>query len=232
MVVKIVKLLFDDQTLNFGKYLDPYKKEIIAHLKDCYKSGLKIQNFENFLNTIENYGDIFKCLSNEKIANVEYIYDFFIILTKENEIKKTINKYFEIFTCGKIYDEITINELIKCIKISECYSNGRCDYNKLCTCIYNYSNKKKQEYQKEEEVKRNTKKKIMSKKEKKRNKKQNVSNISKDFDEKDDTTHVSDVSILSNIIKDNEEDIIIEEEEFSNNKNEENTSNSEKSINQ
>ena len=143
MIVNLIKLLYAKNNLFFGDYLKGYESNIIDYMIKCYKSALLVNEFENFLKNIEIYGVIFKILSNEKISTSEYIYDFFFILKKENEIRTILNKYFNIFSLTSIHYDIKINELIECINSCECLSDNKCDYNKLSTSIFILSEKKK-----------------------------------------------------------------------------------------
>ena len=105
------------------------------------------------------------------------IYDFFFVLKKENEIRTTLNKYFNKFSIISIYYDITINELIECINKSECLSDNKCDYNKLSSSIFILSEeKKKQKNSGESETtksnKERKKRKSQQRKEKKKKKNQ------------------------------------------------------------
>jgi hypothetical protein len=143
MIVNLIKLLYVNNNLFFGDCLKGYESNIIKYMIKCYKSALSVNEFENFLKNIEKYGVIFKILSNEKISTSEYIYDFFFVLKKENEIRTTLNKYFSKFSLTSIHYDITINELIECINNSKCLSDNKCDYNKLSTSIFILSEEKK-----------------------------------------------------------------------------------------
>ena len=111
MIVNLIKLLYMNNNLFFGDCLKGYESKIIKYMIKCYNSALFVNEFENFLGGIEKYGVIFKILSNDKISTSEYIYDFFFVLKKENEIRTTLNKYFNKFSLTSIYYDITINEL-------------------------------------------------------------------------------------------------------------------------
>ena len=145
MIVNLIKLLYMNNNLFFGDCLKGYESEIIKYMIKCYNSALFVNELEDFLGGIEKYGVIFKILSNDKISTSEYIYDFFFVLKKENEIRTTLNKYFNKFSITSIYYDITINELIECINKSECLSDNKCDYNKLSTSIFILSEEKKKQ---------------------------------------------------------------------------------------
>ena len=165
MILNLITLSYENNNLFFGNCLKGHESEIIEHMIKCYKSSLSVYEFETFLKNIEKYGVILKILSNKKVSSSEYIYDFFFILKKENEIKNTLNKYFDKFSQTSIHYDITINELIECINSSECLSDNKCDYNKLGTSIFNLSEKNKLKNSgKEETTKTNKEKKKRKKK--------------------------------------------------------------------
>jgi len=98
------------------------------------------------------------------------IYDFFFVLNKENEIRTTLNKYFNEFSLGSIHYDITINELIECIINSKCLSDNKYDYNKLSTYIFILSEKNKLKNNGESEI-------IKAQKERKKRKKRSKHKI-------------------------------------------------------
>ena len=172
MIVNLIKLLYMNNNLFFGDYLKGYESNIIKYMTKCYKSALSVNEFENFLKDIEKYGVIFKILSNDKISTSEYIYDFFFVLKKENEIRTTLNKYFNKFSITSIYYDITINELIECINKSGCLSDNKCDYNKLSSSIFILSEEKKKQKIRGESEKTKANKERKKRKKKKKKKKQ------------------------------------------------------------
>lgn len=228
MIVNLIKLLYAKNNLFFGDYLKGYESNIIDYMIKCYKSALLVNEFENFLKNIEIYGVIFKILSNEKISTSEYIYDFFFILKKENEIRTILNKYFNKFSLTSIHYDIKINELIECINSCECLSDNKCDYNKLSTSIFILSEKKKKQKNSEESEATKTNKE--RKKRKKRNKhkiKENPKEYSKDS-KNDSATFNSDTSIT--YLKSNE-NLKNEEENNSNLEIDNNTERNENNVN-
>ena len=143
------------------------------------------------------------------------IYYFFFVLNKENEIRTTLNKYFNEFSLGSIHYYITINELIECIINSKCLSDNKYDYNKLSTYIFILSEKNKLKNNGESEI-------IKAQKERKKRKKRSKHKIneipkeysqdSKNFqDNNNSATFNSDISLTylkSNEILKNEEENI------------------------
>ena len=82
LVLKVIQLLLgEDNKLDFGVYLKEYSSIISSHLTKCYNNPMQIEN------NINEYNAIFKFLYNEVIPNINYIYDFFLVLKKEEEIK-------------------------------------------------------------------------------------------------------------------------------------------------
>ena len=165
---------------------------------------MKIQDLENFLYNIKEYNVIFKFLYNEKISNINYIYDFFLILKKEKEIKSIYTKYISKFTSGLgvIKGDINIKELIECINDSKCIndnktiSENKCDYNKLSSYVYNFClNKNKNQVEinnkqdKDNKKNENLAKKKNKRKNKKKNKYINTINIEEDEKKKIESEH-------------------------------------------
>ena len=237
MILNLIKLSYKNNNLFFGEYLEAYESTIIEHMIKCYTSALSVFEFETFLRNIEKYGVIFKILSNEKVSSSEYIYDFFFILLKGNEIKTTLNKYFDKFSQTSIHYDISINELIECINNSQCLSDNKCDYNKLSTSIFNLSEKNKKLKNSGETKTTNTNKKRRKKKKTKYDNKNLDYEDSKDFQEKKNSdTFNSDTPLfdLNENLK-NEEEIgnNIETNESNNNEiNEINENNNNETIQQ
>jgi len=215
MILNIIKLLYVDNNLFFGDCLKGYESKIIGYMIKCYKSALSVNEFEKFLENIEKYGVIFKILSNEKIPISEYIYDFFLALKKENEIRTILNKYFNEFNLISIHYDITINELIECIINSKCLSDNKCDYNKLSTSIFILSEKNKQKNRGEPETIKTNK----ERKKRKKRSKHKINEIPKEYsqdsknfqDNNNSATFNSDISLTylkSNEILKNEEENI------------------------
>ena len=81
LVIRLILLLLDkNNKLDFGDYLKDYSSDLASLILNCYQSAMNIEDLENFLFTLKVYNVVFKFLYNEKIPNVEYIYDFFLIL--------------------------------------------------------------------------------------------------------------------------------------------------------
>ena len=232
MIINLIKLLYANNNLFFGDCLKGYESEIIQYMIKCYKSALFVLEFEEFLKNIEKYGVILKILSNEKISTSEYIYDFFFVLKKENEIRTTLNKYFSKFSLTSIHYDITINELIECINNSECLSDNKCDYNKLSTFIFNLSEKSKQNNNGEPESTKINKERKKRKKRSKHKIKENPKEYSKDSknfqDNIDSATFNSDTSLT--YLKSNE-NLKNEEENISNLGIDNNTERNENNVN-
>ena len=147
LVLKIIQLLLgEDNKLDFGVYLKEYSSIISSHLTKCYNNPMTIENLELFLYKINEYNAIFKFLYNEVFPNINYIYDFFLVLKKEEEIKTIYQKYISKFTCGSgvIKYDFNIKEFIECINDSKCINNSqslsgnKCDYNKLSSYVFTF----------------------------------------------------------------------------------------------
>ena len=147
LVLKVIQLLLgEDNKLDFGAYLKEYSSIISSHLTKCYNNPMQIENLELFLYNINEYNAIFKFLYNEVIPNINYIYDFFLVLKKEEEIKTIYQKYISKFTCGSgvIKCHFNIKEFIGCINGSKCIndsqslSDNKCDYNKLSSYVFTF----------------------------------------------------------------------------------------------
>ena len=162
MIIKIMKLLWNGKTFDYGKHLIKFKNIILKNLSNLYQKPLSIDEFEkNFSNT-EKYGLLFKILRNSKLPNVEYILNFFEILLNESKVNDILNKIFYNSVSKKIMIKINIDELYTSIIESKCLSEEECDYNKLFKFIelkgVNEKDKIKDNKTKERNKKKKTKK--------------------------------------------------------------------------
>ena len=186
LVIRLILLLLDkNNKLDFGDYLKDYSSDLASLILNCYQSAMNIEDLENFLVTLKVYNVVFKFLYNEKIPNVEYIYDFFLILKKNEEIKTIYQKYISRFTSGTgiIGCDITLKEFIeflnnsKCINDSQCLSESKCDYDKLSSYVYNFcSNKIQNQVEKNKKGNKNRKKRTKNKEKKEEKEKKIIEN--------------------------------------------------------
>ena len=184
LVLRLILLLLgENNKLDFGDYLKDYSTDLASLLLNCYESAMNIEGLENFLFTLKVYNVVFKFLYNDNIPNVEYIYDFFLILKKNEEIKTIYQKYISRFTSGTgiIKCDITLKEFIefinnsKCINDSQCLSESKCDYDKLSSYVYNFcSNKIQNQVEKNKKGNKNRKKQNKTKNKKKEEKEKNI----------------------------------------------------------
>ena len=99
MIVQIIKLLWNGNKFNYGIHFIKYKFYTSKFGWFIYKISI-IEQFEDNIFEMKEYWDIFRTLRNSGFANVEYIYDFFVIIHDENKIIEILNKIFfkNIFT--------------------------------------------------------------------------------------------------------------------------------------
>ena len=131
MIVEIIKLLWNGKKFNYGIHLNKYKNIILQNLVDLYKKPASIEKFEANLFEMKEFGDVFRTLKYSGFVNVEYIYDFFVILHDEKKITEILNKIFFKNIVRKIIKKINMNELIENIKNSDCLEKNSCNYSKL-----------------------------------------------------------------------------------------------------
>ena len=138
IIIRIILLLYSFGNFDFGKYLSPYKSDIIKILYDAYVNPSSSIFLYIYLKKIHKYGFFLNFFKEAEALKNDWIYDFFRILLDEKNIIEVLNKYF--YNIAEIYlpSNVKINcvdDLKELIDKSLCFKNNRYNFKELYNFI-------------------------------------------------------------------------------------------------
>ena len=131
IIIRIILLLYTLGNFNFGKYLSPYKSELIKLLHNAYVNPPASIHLYKYLINMDKYGFFLKFLEEAKELNDDWICDFFRLLLDEKNLLEVLNKYFYNIIGKYLPSNVMINsvdDLKELIDRSLCLKNNRYDF--------------------------------------------------------------------------------------------------------
>lgn len=161
IIIRIILLLYSLGNFNFGKYLSPYKSDLIKLLNNAYLNPPASIHLYMYLKKIDKYGFFLKFFEEAQELSDYWICDFFRILLDEKNIIEVLNKYFNNIIGKYLPSNVMINsvdDLKELIDRSLCLKNNRYDFQELYNFIISndeFRQSKKKKFNKELSVNMN-----------------------------------------------------------------------------